>query len=154
MAGSEGREHRIRPRDALGRPLPYGAVGVEPVSDEALPPQETLSKAYALVDQGRAFSAHEVLEARWKACPDDERDLWQGLAQLCVALTHDARGNPVGRDRLLARGRGRLADQAARGGPDHGLDLTAIVTSAEGWMGTSAIAEGPGVAGQLFRRHG
>ena len=89
MAGSEGREHQIRPRDALGRPLPYGAVGVEPVSDEALPPQETLSKAYALVDQGRAFSAHEVLEARWKACPDDERDLRR------VARSLGFRSDPV-----------------------------------------------------------
>jgi hypothetical protein len=39
------------------------------------------------------FAAHEVLEARWKAGPDEERDLWQGLAQICVGLTHAARGN-------------------------------------------------------------
>ena len=65
-----GRPRQARPRDALGRPLPYGAVGVEPVSEEPLPPVQTLEVARALVQEGRPFSAHEVLEARWKAGPE------------------------------------------------------------------------------------
>ncbi|CAN7583311.1 DUF309 domain-containing protein [Terrabacter sp. LjRoot27] len=125
-----GRPRQERPRDALGRPLPYGAEGVEPVSEEPLPPHETLAAAKALVEEGRPFSAHEVLEARWKAGPDDERDLWQGLAQLCVALTHAARGNEVGAHRLLDRGVDRLQQYAAGGGPPYGLDLTAVVSCA------------------------
>lgn len=32
----EGRPRQARPRDKLGRPLPYGAEGVEPVSEEPL----------------------------------------------------------------------------------------------------------------------
>jgi hypothetical protein len=88
-----GRPRQERPRDALGRPLPYGAIGVEPVSEEPLPPSQTLDLARSLVQEGRPFAAHEVLEARWKAGPDEERDLWQGLAQICVGLTHAARGN-------------------------------------------------------------
>ena len=112
-----GRARQARPRDALGRPLPYGEVGVEPVSEEPLPPEETLAAARALVEQGRPFSAHEVLEARWKAGPEQERDLWQGLAQLCVGLTHALRGNPVGRARLLERGIGRLEQYARTAGP-------------------------------------
>ena len=91
-----GRARQARPRDALGRPLPYGAAGVEPVSEEPLPPEETIAAARSLVAQGRPFSAHEVLEARWKAAPEQERDLWQGLAQICVGLTHALRGNDVG----------------------------------------------------------
>ena len=122
-----GRPRQQRPRDALGRPLPYGDAGVEPVPEEALPPAETIETARALVREGRPFAAHEVLEARWKAGPDDERDLWQGLAQLCVGLTHAARGNAVGADRLLERGASRLDAYAARGGPTHGLDLAATV---------------------------
>jgi hypothetical protein len=125
-----GRPRQERPRDALGRPLPYGAKGVEPVSEEPLPPHETLAAAKALVEEGRPFSAHEVLEARWKAGPDDERDLWQGLAQLCVALTHAARGNEVGAHRLLDRGVDRLQQYAASEGPTYGLDLTAVVSCA------------------------
>ena len=125
-----GRARQARPRDALGRPLPYGQVGVEPVSEEPLPPQETLAAARALVEEGRPFSAHEVLEARWKAGPEQERDLWQGLAQLCVGLTHALRGNPVGARRLLDRGIGRLEQYGVTAGPTYGLDLREVVTCA------------------------
>jgi hypothetical protein len=125
-----GRPRQARPRDALGRPLPYGAAGVEPVSEEPLPPAETLDVARSLVHEGRPFSAHEVLEARWKAGPDEERDLWQGLAQICVGLTHAARGNAVGASRLVERGAGRLSRYGAGEGPTYGLDLDAVVDCA------------------------
>lgn len=154
-AGSASEPRRAerppRPRDALGRLLPHGAPGVPPIPDAALPPAEALTLARTLVADGRAFSAHEVLEARWKACPAAERPLWQGLAQLCVGLTHDARGNPVGRDRLLERGAARLDAHARAGGPDHGLDLPAIVGWAASRRGTTG---GPGAdadaSGGLF----
>lgn len=129
-----GRPRQQRPRDALGRPLPYGSTGVEPVPEEALPPEETIRFARLLVTQGRPFAAHEVLEARWKAGPDEERDLWQGLAQLCVGLTHHARDNRVGAARLIERGCERLADHEASGGPCHGLDLAAIMACARRWV--------------------
>ena len=125
-----GRPRQKRPRDALGRPLAYGDAGVEPVPEEALPPLETLEVARGLVREGRPFSAHEVLEARWKAGPEDERELWQGLAQLCVGLTHAARGNVIGADRLLDRGAARLEEYRARGGTTHGLDLEATIACA------------------------
>lgn len=121
-----GRPRQARPRDELGRPLPYGAPGVEPVPEEALPPAETLAVARDLVAGGRPFAAHEVLEARWKAGPDEERDLWQGLAQICVGLTHAARGNRVGADRLLERGATRVDSYLAGGGPTYGLDLVEV----------------------------
>lgn len=127
-----GRPRQARPRDALGRPLPYGAVGVEPVSEEPLPPMESLQVARQLVKEGRPFAAHEVLEARWKAGPAEERDLWQGLAQLCVGLTHAARGNSVGAFRLVERGAGRLEAYGTGEGPTYGLDLTAVVACARG----------------------
>src|SRR5665811_877570 len=125
-----GRPRQGRPRDALGRPLPYGTAGVEPVPEEALPPVETVNLARRLVQEGRPFAAHEVLEARWKAGPDEERDLWQGLAQLCVGLTHAARGNRVGAARLVERGAARLAEYDVGGGSTYGLDLTSVVTCA------------------------
>jgi hypothetical protein len=125
-----GRPRQARPRDALGRPLPYGEVGVEPVPEEALPPAETLEVARRLVEAGRPFAAHEVLEARWKAAPAEERDLWQGLAQLCVALTHSARGNPTGAARLLGRGVARIESYDSGDRPTYGLDLTAVIDCA------------------------
>jgi uncharacterized protein len=126
-----GRARQARPRDALGRPLAYDAVGVEPVSEEPLPPAETVVEATRLFDGGRPFAAHEVFEARWKSAPDAERDLWQGLAQLCVAVTHAMRGNSVGAARLLERGRGRLAVYGATGGVRYGLDLDGWVARAQ-----------------------
>jgi uncharacterized protein len=125
-----GRPRQERPRDALGRPLPYGSPGVEPVPDEPLPPADTLDRARELVREGRPFSAHEVLEARWKAGPDEERELWRGLAQICVGLTHEARGNTTGALTLLRRGAGHLEEYASGGGATHGLDLTALVSCA------------------------
>ena len=125
-----GRARQARPRDALGRPLPYGAEGVEPVSEEPLPPEETLTAARALVAAGRPFAAHEVLEARWKAGPSEERDLWQGLAQVCVALTHAARGNRTGAERLADRAATRLAAYAATGRGTYGVDLDEVLRCA------------------------
>jgi uncharacterized protein len=122
-----GRARQARPRDRLGRPLPYGSVGVEPVSEEPLPPLETITYAHELLAEGRPFSAHEVYEARWKAGPDSERELWQGLAQLCVGITHAERGNHTGALRLIGRGRRRLQTYAATDGPVYGLDLNHII---------------------------
>src|SRR3954447_21347228 len=102
----------MRARDALGRPVPADSPdAVAPVSEEPLPPYEAVEFARELLAAGRAFSAHEVLEASWKAAPADERDLWQRLAQVCVGITHLQRGNRVGAARLLRRGAGLLADR-------------------------------------------
>ena len=132
---AEGRARQARPRDALGRPLPYGSQGVEPVSEEPLPPEETLRAARALVEAGRPFAAHEVLEARWKAGPTEERDLWQGLAQVCVAITHAARGNQTGADLLFDRAAERLQAFGDTGRWAYGLDVPVIVQRARSHAG-------------------
>ena len=94
---ARGRAQNARPRDALGRPLPRGSVGVERVPEDlVLEPVPALAEAQRLLDAGMPFHAHEVLEASWKAAPEPERELWQGLAQLAVGLTHVLRGNPAG----------------------------------------------------------
>ncbi|WP_369140548.1 DUF309 domain-containing protein [Modestobacter versicolor] len=122
-----GRARNARPRDALGRPLPYGEPG-EPRAPEGVvrTPAETLHEAQQLLDAGRPFHAHEVLEDAWKTGPDDERDLWRGLAQLAVGLTHAARGNTTGAATLLTRGARSLgtADAAAA---RHGIDGPGLV---------------------------
>jgi uncharacterized protein len=111
-----GRARNARPRDALGRPLARDAIGTPSLAtDQALPPTQALRTAQRLLDTGRPFDAHDVLEAVWKAAPDAERDLWQGLAQLAVGLTHTRRGNARGAVTLLQRGAQRLA-----GYPDAG----------------------------------
>ncbi|WP_309233162.1 DUF309 domain-containing protein [Pseudarthrobacter sp. AB1] len=103
------------------------ALAFEPVSEEPLPPAQTLVSARRLVEAGRPFAAHEVLEARWKAGPAEERNLWQGLAQICVGLTHAARGNSVGGLRLLERDAAGLEEYGSGDGPAYRLDLSAVV---------------------------
>ncbi|MEV8636739.1 DUF309 domain-containing protein [Streptosporangium sp. NPDC051023] len=106
----EGRPRNRRPRDAFGRPLPHGAEGVERVPDDYAPDaEEALSEARRLLGEGRPFHAHEVLEGRWKNSPARERELWQGLAQICVGLTHLQRGNRRGASALFARGADRIS---------------------------------------------
>ncbi|MEV5886547.1 DUF309 domain-containing protein, partial [Streptomyces sp. NPDC052020] len=102
---SEGRARNARPRDGLGRPLPYGADGVARQPEGVVrTPRDTIAEAQRLLDAGRPFHAHEVFEDAWKSRPEAERELWRGLAQLAVGLTHAARGNATGGSRLLRRG--------------------------------------------------
>jgi hypothetical protein len=121
-----GRPRNARPRDELGRPLPHGAAGVPAIPDDlSLSPDETIVEAQRLLDAGRAFQAHEVLESTWKAAPEAERELWRGLAQLAVGLTHALRGNPVGAVELLRRAADRVEEYAAD--TPYGIDVAGLV---------------------------
>jgi hypothetical protein len=115
-----GRARNARPRDALGRPLPYGTAGEERAPEGVVrTPERSLAEAQELLDAGRPFHAHEVLEDAWKSAPEGERQLWRGLAQLAVGLTHAARGNARGAATLLDRGAGNIAGYATA--PPHGI---------------------------------
>ena len=124
-----GRPRNARPRDALGRPLAREAIG-QPVMPDGLEvtPDWALATAQQLLDDGRPFHAHEVLEAAWKSAPAAERDLWQGLAQLAVGLTHALRGNALGAAALLRRGARRLGGYA--GGRPHGIATDGLIRAA------------------------
>jgi hypothetical protein len=125
-----GRARNARPRDALGRPLPYGSEGEERAPEGVVrSPALALTEAQRLLDDGRPFHAHEVLEDAWKSAPDAERLLWRGLAQLAVGLTHAARGNARGAANLLVRGAGNIAPYA--GAPPHGIDVAGLVSWAQ-----------------------
>ncbi len=151
-----GRPRNARPRDALGRPLARaqpgagqpgaaqagaGQPGADPVipDDLALTGPDTARLADQLLREGRPFHAHEVLEAAWKSGPPHERDLWQGLAQIAVGLTHARRGNARGAVALLRRGAQRVrayqdqADPSAGPGPDrlHGMDIPAVLAATD-----------------------
>ncbi|WP_438290113.1 DUF309 domain-containing protein [Streptomyces sp. HUAS TT7] len=125
---AEGRARNARPRDGLGRPLPYGADGVARQPEGVTrSPEETVREAQRLLDAGMPFHAHEVFEDAWKSGPAQEEPLWRGLAQLAVGLTHAARGNAKGGASLLDRGTGSLAKYAARDGvPTYGIDLAGL----------------------------
>ncbi|WP_245974291.1 DUF309 domain-containing protein [Thermomonospora umbrina] len=88
-------------------------------------PEEALTEAQRLLDADRPFHAHEVLEAAWKAAPEVERELWRGLAQIAVGVTHIRRGNPRGARALLTRAADRLEPYAASA--PHGIDVAGLV---------------------------
>ena len=125
-------------RDALGRRVPAGSAhAVSEISDVALPAPAALAFARELLGKGRAFAAHEVFEAVWKACPAGERDLWQGLAQVCVGLTHLQRGNAVGAVTLLRRGAGHLRADAGLAGAGAGSALAGSALAGSALAGSA-----------------
>ncbi|MEU8684624.1 DUF309 domain-containing protein [Streptomyces sp. NPDC048611] len=136
----EGRARSARPRDGLGRPLPYGSPGVARQPEGVVrTPAQSLTEAQRLLDDGMPFHAHEVLEDAWKTAPDAERELWRGLAQLAVGLTHAARGNAVGGRALLDRGTAALAPYADAA--PYGIDIAGLTAWARDLSGR---LDGPG----------
>jgi hypothetical protein len=134
----EGRARNARPRDGLGRPLPYGADGVERQPEGVVrTPEQSVAEAQELLAAGKPFHAHEVFEDAWKSGPEEERTLWRGLAQLAVGLTHAARGNGTGGARLLRRGAGAIEEWASTAGcpRPYGMDLTGLAGWARGLAG-------------------
>ena len=122
---AEGRPRNARPRDGLGRPLPYGAPGVERQPEGVVrTPAETVAEAQRLLDAARPFHAHEVFEDAWKSTEGEDRALWKGLAQLAVGLTHAARGNRSGAAALLTRG-AEAIEPFAQASP-HGIDVAGL----------------------------
>jgi len=148
-----GRPRNARPRDGLGRPLARdigqqheagqqrGDAGQDRIPDDlVITGRDAAVLADRLLRDGRPFHAHEVLEAAWKTGPPGERDLWQGLAQIAVGLTHARRGNARGAITLLRRGTQRIQshlDPPAGAGPSgfdphpYGMDIPAVLAAAE-----------------------
>lgn len=106
-----GRPRNARPRDELGRPLSHSAMqDVSRIPDDlVVSPAEAAELGGRLLAEGHPFHAHEVFEAAWKSVPGPERELWRGLAQVAVGLTHARRGNARGAVALLRRGADHVA---------------------------------------------
>jgi uncharacterized protein len=130
--------------------------------DLRMEPGDAVVLAQRLIDEGRPFHAHEVFEAVWKSGPDDQRDLWQGLAQIAVGLTHARRGNSRGAVSLLRRGsaavdgyraRAEHSEGEAPGGMPGDIDATGIVGAATR-LADRIAADGlaPLTAGDLLLR--
>jgi hypothetical protein len=128
-----GRARNARPRDELGRPLPRSAPGPQDVpripDDLAITPAEAADFGGRLLAEGHPFHAHEVFEAAWKSTPAPDRELWRGLAQIAVGLTHARRGNARGAAALLRRGAGHVRQHPAN---EAGVDAAYLAAQAEG----------------------
>jgi uncharacterized protein len=95
-----------------------------------MPADDAVALAQQLIDEGRPFHAHEVLEAVWKAAPPDQRDLWKGLAQIAVGLTHARRGNSHGAIALLRRGADAVGRYPRAAGEPVSIDAAAVSLAA------------------------
>jgi hypothetical protein len=84
-----------------------------------------------MLAEGRPFHAHEVFEAAWKSGPAEERELWQGLAQIAVGITHARRGNAVGAVALLRRGTRRVGGYRDTRARLYGIDPGFVADRAE-----------------------
>ena len=149
-----GRPLNSRPRDELGRPLPRDAdvrsAGCMPSAEADGPevaegtggvigPGEAADLGGTLLIEGRPFHAHEVFEDAWKSADESERDLWRGLAQVAVGLTHARRGNARGAVALLGRGAGNLRRYAGSAGSPpsvaerlpYGVDAAFVASTAD-----------------------
>ncbi|HTU74188.1 MAG TPA: DUF309 domain-containing protein [Trebonia sp.] len=145
-----GRPRNARRRDELGRPLARdaGHEARQLSASAPISPGEVVDLGAAMLLEGRPFHAHEVFEDAWKPAAGPERDLWRGLAQVAVGLTHARRGNARGAVALLGRGASRLRDYTAQGGAPapYGVDVIHVASTADelatriGTGGLSAIS--------------
>jgi hypothetical protein len=117
-----GRPRNARARDELGRPLSRASRGGSGSDQPALPPAEALALAQHLLSSSQPFAAHEVFEAVWKDTIGPGRELWRGLAQIAVGVTHALRGNESGARSLLQRGAETMAEFAGTTPSDVDVD--------------------------------
>jgi uncharacterized protein len=101
--------------------------------DLVVTPAEAAALGGGMLAEGRPFHAHEVFEAAWKSSSGPERELWRGLAQIAVGLTHARRGNARGAVTLLRRGAERVRGYAADPGrrDRDGVDAEFVAASAD-----------------------
>jgi predicted metal-dependent hydrolase len=122
---TDGRNKPQRPRDELGRPLPWGERNLLEMEDyDSMTLEENHRAAVAGFNSGRFFPAHEAWETAWKqskGTPDAE--FFKGLSQLGAGYVHLQRGNRHGATTLLTRARSRMV---AYPSPHFGLDTEAI----------------------------
>jgi len=131
------REERVpgqktrRPRDELGRPLPWGQENLLDLEDfDSLPLEENHRLGIEHFNAGRFFPAHEAWETAWKqAKGTGDEEFFKGLSQLGAGYVHYRRGNPHGAHTLLRRANSRIGRYGPR---HHGLDLASLVEEAEG----------------------
>jgi predicted metal-dependent hydrolase len=109
--------------------------------DLSVTPVEALEQAQELLDADRPFHAHEVLEAAWKDAPEEERELWRGLAQIAVGVTHVRRGNPRGAQALLERAANRIEPYAEDAPYD--INVSGIAAEARRIAGHAGAEAGP-----------
>src|SRR4051812_8974970 len=108
---SESRRKPERPRDELGRPLPWDAQTRLHLPDfDAMSTEENDRAARKFLGDRNFFGAHEAWETAWKQSKGTgDEELFKGLSQLGAGYVHLLRGNAHGAKTLLRRAERRVA---------------------------------------------
>ncbi len=93
-----------------------------------MPPHDPWEAGWALFRAGRYFETHEEWEIAWRDAPLPERDFYQGMVHLTVALYQAGRGNAVAARSQMRKARRRLAAYGAR---HHEIPLQSLVPAVE-----------------------
>jgi predicted metal-dependent hydrolase len=122
---SDAPPKRERPRDELGRPLPWGTPSRLEMEDfDAMSAEESHRAAIRLFEERRFFPAHEAWEAAWRASKGGEdEEFFKGLSQLGAGYVHHLRGNPHGTFTLLRRAGTRIGRYPS---PHRGVDTARL----------------------------
>jgi len=107
---SDERQKPERPRDELGRPLPWSEPTRLHLPDfDAMSQDANDAAARAFLADRNYFGAHEAWETAWKqAKGTGEEELFKGLSQMGAGYVHLLRGNAHGATTLLRRGASRI----------------------------------------------
>ncbi len=107
---SERRQKPERPRDELGRPLPWEEENLLHLPDfDRLSVEEIDRLGRELLRDRNYFGAHEAWETAWKQSRGSgDEELFKGLSQMGAGYVHLMRGNAHGAITLLRRGARRV----------------------------------------------
>jgi hypothetical protein len=142
---TEGRNKPERPRDRLGRPMPWDAEGeleLEDFDSLSLEQNHRLGREHA--EAGRWFPAHEAWETAWKQARDTpDAEFFKGLSQMGAGYVHFLRGNAHGAATLLRRAARRIGAY-----PDGHLGVGTSARVRRRWDDAAAVERGDHVPGE------
>jgi predicted metal-dependent hydrolase len=129
-APSDTRQKPERPRDELGRPLPWGdETRLRLPNFDAMSIEENDRAARRFLRERNFFGAHEAWETAWKqAKGTGEEELFKGLSQMGAGYVHLLRGNAHGAMTLLRRGASRVGTYPSG---VHGIETEALAARLE-----------------------
>ena len=102
-----------------------------------------------LFRQGRYFETHEEWEIAWRDAPKADRDFYQGMVHLTVALYQAGRGNHVAARSQMHKARRRLAAYGMR---YHDVALSALVPAVDEAVEQAIASAGESLEGKCFVR--
>ena len=96
-----------------------------------------VERGIALLNEGKYYAAHDVLEDYWRPIRDDSRPFFQGIVQIAIAMHHFSTGNLLGAQSVLLKARTNLASYPS---PYSEIALNHLRSQLDDWQ--QAMAHG------------